>query len=205
MIFWCKHKRIKKKTLILKDCAPHCSEHHKREDAAGGSLLPQVSRGQNRGSKRRSAHAVNCTTGPERAGTTTFRVNIKQACALSPREMWPRSSRLLTANTTQGKGTDRKWSRPSVLGDPRRGIPQPQLLSRLHSTREETRIRGEGALLKDTISGSGFKHRQCGSRTWTTNHYFTECELKWRNWRNQNNCRTENKRITWGPSLVVQG
>ena len=141
-----------KKTLILKDCAPHCSEHHKREDAAGGSLLPQVSRGQNRGSKRRSARAVNCTTGPERAGTTTFRVNIKQACALSPREMWPRSSRLLTANTTLGKGTDRKWSRPSVLGDPRRGIPQPQLLLRLHSTREETRIRGEGALLKDTIS-----------------------------------------------------
>ena len=31
-------------------------------------------------------------------GITAFRASIKQACALSRREMWPRSSRLLTAN-----------------------------------------------------------------------------------------------------------
>ena len=118
MIFWCKHKRIKKKTLILKDCAPHCSEHHTREDAAGGSLLaPRCHGGRTVGPDGR-LHARWTVLQDQRGWDTALRVSVKQACAVSPREMCPRSSRLLTANTTLGKGPDRKRSRPSVLGTP---------------------------------------------------------------------------------------
>lgn len=94
------------------------------------------------------------------------------------------------------------WHTQDVSGarDPWRGIPKTQLLSSSPFYRWEGKVRGQGTLLKNTISREefGFKHKQCGSRTsTTTNHYYIECELEQRNWRNQNNCRTENKRITW--------